>query len=151
MNGDKQPTRRNKTRTHRETRQSDQEQSKEHRYCVSLSLNIALRPGQEGPCLKPQQLRGPCSFSISPLCRARSPRCQGLYTPGTCAHQSLHAPSSHIGPQNSVADWPPMPLSGPLLWVSPSEYRPHCDGCTPTPRATTGTGTRGLEHPDTCT
>lgn len=118
-------------------------------YHCPLMLPIGL--GKRGPCLKPQQLRGPCSFSIAPLCRARSPWCQWMCTPGTSAHQSLHAPSSHIGPQNSLADWPPMLLSGPLLWVSPSEYRPHCDGCTRTPRATTGTWTCGLECPDTCT
>lgn len=52
MNGDKQPTRRNKTRTQREARQSDWEYSKDCKYCGSLSLNFAYRSGQEGSLLK---------------------------------------------------------------------------------------------------
>lgn len=48
MNGDKQPTRRNKIRTHREARQSDWEHSKDCKYCGSFSLTFAHRAGQEG-------------------------------------------------------------------------------------------------------
>lgn len=123
MNGDKQPTRRNK-HTHTEKPGSQiRTRAKTTDTVCHCDLILPLGPGKRGPCPKPQELRGPCSglLSISPLCRARSPRGQGMWAPEPLLTGARTLPASlqtrHTGPQNSLAEQPPVLFSG-AAWAS---------------------------------
>lgn len=116
MNGDEQPTRRNKTRTHRETRQSDSELNKGHRYCVSLyRLILPICLGEWGLCSKPQQFRGPCSGPLSTsLLQKESAGLRVVHTWSLCSpeHSSfLPLDQAHRTPKFS-GQTAPVQLSG---------------------------------------